>query len=338
MYCDPFAGFGVWYKGNLHTHSTVSKGMLTPEQLKSLYRQHGYSFLALTDHTIYRYHSELNDADFLFWPGAEPKTISYQRADCPGFCPHYHYLALRDDDAAWNAAMHPHFADGEAIEKSFCDRSELQEAAQARIDLIRAAGNLVTINHPVWSRLYLEDLLALDGYFAIEIYNAHSAADGHDCGEAALLWDMLLRRGRRVFAIATDDCHMKNKSTTPASILQMGAPGCDACGGFVCVKAERLTVDALASAMKAGRFYSSTGPTLEGFSVRDGLVQIDCSPVQRIDFVTYERRGGAIASSDDTLTHGEYRLHGDEWYVRAQCTKKDGSRLWTNPIFLSDLH
>ncbi len=338
MHCDPFSGSGNWYKGNLHTHSTVSKGMLTPEQLKTLYRQHGYAFLALTDHTIYRYHSELNDPDFLFWPGAEPKTVSYQSPDSPGFCPHYHYLALQDENAVWNAATRPHFVDGEAIEKSFCDRSELQKAAQERINLLRAAGNLVTVNHPVWSRLYLEDLLALDGYFAMEIYNTHSAIDGHDCGEASLLWDMLLRRGKRVFAIATDDCHMKNKSTKPASIFQPDDPGCDACGGFVCVKADSLTVDALARAMKTGRFYSSTGPTLTGFSVQDGLVRMDCSPVQRIDFVTYERRGGAIAAHGDTLTHGEYRLHGDELYVRVQCTQRDGSRLWTNPIFLSDLH
>ena len=42
-----------WYKGNLHGHSTRSDGIRSPEELKEIYKESGYSFVALTDHDIY---------------------------------------------------------------------------------------------------------------------------------------------------------------------------------------------------------------------------------------------------------------------------------------------
>lgn len=41
---------GRWYKGNLHTHTTLSDGRLTPEECVSLYKSKGYDFLSITDH------------------------------------------------------------------------------------------------------------------------------------------------------------------------------------------------------------------------------------------------------------------------------------------------
>ena len=38
------------YKANLHCHSTVSDGKLTPAELKDAYKNHGYSILCITDH------------------------------------------------------------------------------------------------------------------------------------------------------------------------------------------------------------------------------------------------------------------------------------------------
>ena len=43
---------GVWLKGNSHSHSTVSDGVFTPEELAEAYASAGYDFLAMTDHNI----------------------------------------------------------------------------------------------------------------------------------------------------------------------------------------------------------------------------------------------------------------------------------------------
>ena len=38
------------FKANMHCHSTISDGKLTPEELKAAYKAQGYSVLAITDH------------------------------------------------------------------------------------------------------------------------------------------------------------------------------------------------------------------------------------------------------------------------------------------------
>ncbi|MEK6530721.1 MAG: PHP domain-containing protein, partial [candidate division NC10 bacterium] len=37
-------------KGNLHTHTHLSDGLLSPEAVIARYRALGYDFLAITDH------------------------------------------------------------------------------------------------------------------------------------------------------------------------------------------------------------------------------------------------------------------------------------------------
>ena len=41
------------YRGNIHCHSTVSDGALTPHELVRRYREHGWSFLALSEHNTW---------------------------------------------------------------------------------------------------------------------------------------------------------------------------------------------------------------------------------------------------------------------------------------------
>ena len=54
-----------WYRANMHCHTTISDGSLTPEQVKEAYKNHGYSIVAYTDHEILLDHSDLNDENFL---------------------------------------------------------------------------------------------------------------------------------------------------------------------------------------------------------------------------------------------------------------------------------
>src|ERR1043166_3992023 len=42
----------TWWKGNLHTHSLWSDGDDYPEMIVDWYKQHGYQFLALSDHNV----------------------------------------------------------------------------------------------------------------------------------------------------------------------------------------------------------------------------------------------------------------------------------------------
>ena len=60
------------------------------------------------------------------------------------------------------------------------------------------------------------------------------------------------------------------------------------------VSAPSLTINNITDALLAGQFYSSNGPTITDYGVKDGQVYVTCSPVQSIHFVAFERRGGAI--------------------------------------------
>ncbi len=63
----------TWYKGNWHTHTTVSDGRKTPEEALALYRENGYDFIALTDHYKWRPES-LEENGILCLSGCEYDT------------------------------------------------------------------------------------------------------------------------------------------------------------------------------------------------------------------------------------------------------------------------
>ena len=54
-----------WYRANFHSHTTLSDGRLTAEQVKDLYRSRGYSIVAYSDHERFVPHPELDGPDFL---------------------------------------------------------------------------------------------------------------------------------------------------------------------------------------------------------------------------------------------------------------------------------
>ncbi len=52
MQHQAFAKPGQFYRGNLHTHSTVSDGVLEPGEVCRRYAEAGYDFLCLSDHFV----------------------------------------------------------------------------------------------------------------------------------------------------------------------------------------------------------------------------------------------------------------------------------------------
>ena len=67
-----------WYKGNLHSHTTNSDGVWTPEQSAKNYRDAGYSFLCFSDHDLYTdYRRELGEKNFLILPGVEATAVLF---------------------------------------------------------------------------------------------------------------------------------------------------------------------------------------------------------------------------------------------------------------------
>ena len=303
---------GNWYKGNLHTHSTNSDGRKTPEEIVRIYREHGYQFLAFTEHEFYTHNRELTGEDFLILPGVE---LSCNNPDPWRI---YHMLGIGRHAAGDEPSAGNGFSDRQRFPvRKWEDLGSVQSA----LDEIRNAGCLAVFNHPIWSRLELTDFIDLDGYSAMEIYNYGCAVESHT-GLCIDYWDSLLRRGRKIWGIATDDAHFALE---------------DYCGGWVMVNAPELTIEAVTSALAEGNFYSSSGPEIYRYEAEDGVVKVDCSDAREIHFVTYESFGNSLfARSGECLTHGEFRLSGEELYVRVEVVDHSGRTAWSNPIFLNE--
>ena len=183
-----------------------------------------------------------------------------------------------------------------------------------------AAGAFVAIAHPQWSGLTLADARAITAAHAVEIYN-HGCAMGCDRPDGFAIADLLLSEGRDLTMIATDDAHFSEP---------------DHFGGWVMVKSESNSPEALLAALKAGHFYSSQGPELRAVRIDGMQVVVECSAVASV--IVQGAGTGAKAVHGHSLTRAEVpinRLHGTDW-LRVTVIDAAGKRAWSNPVRLPE--
>ncbi|MBJ6360076.1 PHP domain-containing protein [Paenibacillus sp. GCM10012307] len=304
------------YKGNLHTHSTRSDGQYEPETVIHAYKNKGYDFMCLSDHEIYFKSDAYDDDRFIMIDGYEMACeMSWQK-----MAQQYHIHGLLDRSLQSDCEF-------EHDEEHAKPDYESLDTIQELIDDMRHKGNLVIMNHPEWSRNKPEDLLQLNNYFAIEIYNHQSELD-EAVGFGVNHWDYLLKNGRKVFGIAGDDAH---GGEIDAAISEFF-------GGWVEVEAEKLEQQSIINALKSGHYYSSSGPQITDLRVEDGFIKIECSPVKFIKFITHPFNGRTLYHQDaSSISTGAYRIEGNEQYIRIECVDFAGNIAWSNPIFPADL-
>lgn len=317
---------GNWYKGNLHSHSTVSDGMLEPHEAVALYRQAGYHFLCLSEHDIYTDHrSAFNGNDFIILPGIEYSAILYRAKGTNERYKVHHMHGILGTSKMQEEAPE-HFTHLQYVPPlKFFGTWEGQEAANRMSDLLRRHGCIVTYNHPIWSRVEDRDFTETRGLTAIEVFNFNTVQES-TTGYDEVWWDTLLRRGVKINGFASDDNHNEGAFE-------------DSCGGWIMVNAPELTHDAILQAFIDGNYYSSSGPEITAWDVQDNVACIRCNGADKITFVAGNiiNDGTAVLGrpGSNELQTGSYRLKGHECYVRAVVTDSCGRSAWTNPIYLT---
>ena len=303
---DPaFTARGRFWRGNLHTHSTRSDGVLAPEEVCRRYRAEGYDFIALTDHFLGCYDYPIVDTKpfrsegFTTLLGAELHSGAMANSEL------WHILAvgLPPDFAPSDSPdFHPHPA---------------QETGPRIAARAVAAGAFVAIAHPQWSGLSLDDARSIAAAHAVEIYN-HGCAAGCDRPDGASIADLLLSEGRKLSLIATDDAHFSEP---------------DHFGGWVMVKAQSNTPETLLAALKAGDFYSSQGPELRDIRLEGDRVIVESSAVSSV--IAMGQGTGAKGAHGASMTRTEVPLQrlGNSPWVRVAAIDAAGKRAWSNPIW-----
>lgn len=316
---------GNWYKGNIHSHTTVSDGMLTQEQSVKLYRDHGYHFLCLSEHDIFTdVREQFNTEDFIILPGVEATAVLYRAKGTNERYKIHHLHGILGTSAMQEAASEGAYRHLQYIPPlKFFGEWNGREAAQCVADQLRNHGCAVTYNHPIWSRVTEEDFIHTQGVCSLEIFNFNTVQESNT-GYDVTYWDRMLRMGRRMNAFASDDNHNEGLFE-------------DSCGGWICVQAPDLSHDSIVQNFMDGNYYSSSGPEICDWGIKDGKVWIDTSKVNHINFVCGNviNDGTTVLGErfKDTLVHGEYALKGHETYIRVEAVDQYGQTAWTNPIY-----
>jgi len=215
--------------------------------------------------------------------------------------------------------------------------SSLTEACTAVI----AAGGLPFVAHPVWSGLLTDEVEGIELAAGIEVYNSSCRVE-QDRAHADAHWDLWLSRGLKLGGIATDDLHY---------------PGYEAFQAWTMIHARARSRDAVIEALRAGRFYSTTGPRINELTFSDGVLKIGCTNAKAVTALANPPYGARITAGHHELTFRAARLrtgdgqamegiiNGDQLsgaifqshpavrYVRLIIEDDQGRRAWTNPIY-----
>lgn len=325
-----------WFKGNTHTHTINSDGDSTPDVVARWYREHGYQFLFITDHEYLTDPAPLNALfgatdRFLLLPGQEvtqwdedPKRSS---AHVNGLFTQKVILPVGERKCVGSGCG------------AFAPASMSLEATfDTNIAAILAQNGIAQVNHPNyrWS-VKPEDLYNIPDGTLLEIWNGQGqinnlgGADGKGDSRPSAegFWDVLLSRGKHIWAVGSDDSHeFKDPGVSDPS---GAAPG----QAWIMVRAPELTADAIKSSLIRGDFYVSTGVSLQDYvmSEKQIVIKIDVKRSgarYKTQFIGKNERSLQETAGDSAV----YSIKGDEGYVRARITDSNGKMAWTQPVFV----
>lgn len=351
-----------WWKGNLHTHSLWSDGDEFPELAIDWYKSNGYHFVVMTDHNVLPDEIRWIDAQWVEGRGASLERVREVMGEgwvetreagdtlqvrlrtpseiAPQFEEPNRFLLVPGEEISDSFEDKQIHVNGANLVETIPPQGGASVADVIANDVIaireqgRTSGRLVfaQINHPnfTWAvgAGHLAGMPAIDpaGPAFFEVYNGHflvaNAGDSlHPSTDR--LWDLALterlQHGTGVlYGVGTDDTHDYHGS---------GPGGARPGRGWVVVRADTLSTEALIRAMLAGEFYASSGVELVSVERTGDRIAVAIRPQEGVSYRTQfigtsihadrpEEAGLVLAEVEGP--HAEYEFLGDELYVRAK--------------------
>ena len=287
---NPLERPGVFRKAQLHVHTSRSyDSRLVPQAVIDSYVRDGYQFVAITDHDRY--------GDFANFSHPECLVIAGVEATIPAlFWPiplgkHLVILNPPPNLAPWHCA-------------------------QEMLNRVEQYGGVAIPAHLNWrggagtGRWFPEKLLKLKKLRLVEINNPHS----RDPIDFVIWHKLILEAGpdRPVWGVAVDDSHAGSSRN-----------------GWVMVKTTAIDRDELITALKAGAFYATNGPTLD-ITMLGREIRAAAPAGEWLRF--YNARNQVVAAFRSST--GQYLCHGDEGFIRIEAVTASGATAWSQPFWL----
>lgn len=323
---------GNFYKANLHTHTTISDGRLTPEETKKEYLKKGISIVAFTDHDVFIPHNDLTDDNFLALNGFEVE-INQPFGDKHRYttkCCHICFVSLDKNTTkqiCWHREKYlfsnaVNYRDKVDFDDTLPDyeREYSPECISEMMKIGRDNGFFVTYNHPTWSGETFNEYLNYENMHALEIHNSECCDLGIE-EHNERVYDDMLRAGKKLYCVATDDMHR---------LVSLGK-------GWISIKADELEYSKITNAMLKGHFYASTGPEILELYVEDDTLHVKTSPACKITLTAFSRFYDNRSDETGGLTQASFKISPQFDCYRLTIVDKDGKRAYTNAYSVNDL-
>ncbi|MBQ3505999.1 MAG: hypothetical protein IJA89_04410 [Clostridia bacterium] len=330
---------GAFYKANMHVHTTVSDGKDSPEEIKRIYKEKGYSIVAYTDHEVLVPHDELCDENFVAITAVEignhedarPKLGRNYHLNLYAKTPLKDFFSMR-----CSRYVKESWGKWESLQQKEIEFNRVYgvEGTNEIVAKANEEGFLVCYNHPVWSGQTAIDYLGLEGLWGIEVFNATCVRQGKVDNDNPL--KDLLHTGKQVFPVAADDAH---------------GPLCYGVG-WIQVKAEWLDYTTVMQALEKGNFYASTGPEIKELYVEGTTLHIETSPCKSVYVYTdnpillraVAEEGQFLESAEidvsvllEKLNLGFVGKGKNEMYIRIVVTDELERKAYTRAYYLREV-
>lgn len=334
-----------WWKGNLHTHTFWSDGNDFPEMVAEWYADHGYNFLALTDHNVLseplryipvsavdkrsrdkalaKYLARWGESWVQTRGSADDGTLEVRLK------PLHEFRALVEERGRFILIPGEEITgstdDGKAIHMNASNLAEFIEPATGPTvrDIIRQNATrvdeqaqrlgreiLLHVNHPNYKwGVTAEDLAAVTAERFVEIENG---VDGdNDPGDelhasTEEIWDI----ANTLRIVEMNAPPLFGLATDDSHDYHEDSPRALPGRAWVMVRAAHLTPESILRAMKAGDFYASTGVTYRAvaFDPAARVLSLEIDAVPGESYTTRfigTRRGVSTLGTPRTDATGE---------------------------------
>ncbi len=188
-------------------------------------------------------------------------------------------------------------------------------------DMARAAregGGRAILCHPAWSLNTPQVILGLQGVAGVEIYNSFSGIPWNaPRADSSIQVDLAFTQGFRAALVASDDAHRYTGEAGLASTW---------------IQARDLTREALLEGLDKGACYASQGPAFRQITWDRGQVEVECSPVDTIVFLSNLPWSRERCRRGRDMTGALYQMRPGETYVRVELIDRYGRRAWSGAL------